>query len=280
MKTKHVLSTNQSGQHRIVYQDWGDENNPNVLVCVHGLTRNSRDFDYLAKHLSSRYRIIAPDIVGRGQSDWLSDPSYYTLDQYINDMGTLLQELKINQVDWLGTSLGGLIGMAIAASPHSPIKRLILNDIGPVIKKEAIAFLATNLAETPHFGSLDELQTFLKQAYSAMGDLDHGFWEHMATYDHRITPEGRITRNFDPKITKSVGSLTASDLALWDLWEGIKCPILVLHGELSMILTAEICQEMLARNPQASLVTLPGVGHTPSLMTEAQIGVISDWLGL
>jgi pimeloyl-ACP methyl ester carboxylesterase len=279
MKTKHVLSANQSGQHRIVYQDWGDENNPNVLICVHGLTRNSRDFDYLAKHLSTHYRIIAPDIVGRGQSDWLPDPPPYTLEQYINDMGTLLKELHINQVDWLGTSLGGLIGMAMAAAPHSPIKRLILNDIGPVIKKEAIAFLATNLEQTPHFGSLNELQGFLKRAYSAMGDLDQDFWEHMATYDHRITPEGRITRNFDPKITQSVGSLSTSDLALWDLWEKINCPILILHGELSMILTPPVCQEMLARNPQASLVTLPGVGHTPSLMTQAQMKVVSDWLG-
>lgn len=278
MKTKHVLSSNQFGQHRIVYQDWGDEDNPKVLLCVHGLTRNSRDFDYLAKHLSADYRIIAPDIVGRGQSDWLSDPSHYTLEQYIKDMCILIQELKVEQIDWLGTSLGGLIGMAIAARPGSPVKRLILNDIGPVIKKEAIAFLATNLEQTPHFASLIELQTFLKQAYSAMGELDQNFWEHMATYDHRITPEGRITRNFDPKITKSVGSLTSSDLALWDLWEALTCPILVLHGELSLILTAPMCEEMLARNSHASIVTLPGVGHTPSLMTEGQIQLVKDWL--
>jgi pimeloyl-ACP methyl ester carboxylesterase len=278
MKTKHIISSNARGKHRIVYQDWGDENNPRVLLCVHGLTRNSRDFDYIADHLSSQYRVIAPDIVGRGQSDWLADSSLYTLEQYINDMGSLLKALNIGEVDWLGTSLGGLIGMAIASAPHSPIKHLILNDIGPVIKKEAIAYLATSLAETPHFNSLDELKGFLKEAYSAMGHLDHGFWEHMATYDHRITPEGRLTRNFDPKITHWVGSMTSADLAMWDLWENIQCPTLVLHGELSIILTPEICKEMLARNSHATVVTLPKVGHTPSLMTEAQIAVVENWL--
>lgn len=278
MKTKHIVSTNRAGQHRIVYQDWGLENNPKVLICVHGLTRNSRDFDYIASHLAKEYRVICPDIVGRGQSDWLPDPSFYTLEQYINDMGALLKTLELQRVDWLGTSLGGLIGMAIASAPNSPINRLILNDIGPVIKKEAIAFLATSLAETPHFHSLDELKDFLKEAYSAMGHLDHGFWEHMATYDHRITPEGRITRNFDPKITRWVGSMVSTDLEMWELWERIVCPILVLHGELSVILTPDICKSMTERNPNTTVVTLPKVGHTPSLMTEPQIKIVEDWL--
>lgn len=278
MKTKHILSSNNAGQHRIVYQDWGDENNPNLLICVHGLTRNSRDFDYLASELSSKYRVIAPDIVGRGQSDWLPDPSLYTLEQYINDMGILLAHLKAKQVDWLGTSLGGIIGMAIASQPASPIKRLILNDIGPVIKKEAIAYLATSLAETPHFKSLDELKGFLQQAYSAMGQLDQAHWEHMVAHDHRITSEGKITRNFDPKITQSVGTLINSDITLWDIWENIQCPVLILHGEESVILTPEICQDMLKRNPHASLKTFPGVGHTPSLIPEKQIDVVASWL--
>jgi pimeloyl-ACP methyl ester carboxylesterase len=278
MKTKHITSSNPSGKHRIVYQDWGNENNTNVLICVHGLTRNSRDFDYLAQHLSSQYRVIAPDIVGRGQSDWLPDPALYTLEQYIHDMGALMTHLKLKQVGWLGTSLGGLIGMTIAASPNSPIKRLILNDIGPVIKKEAIVYLATSLAETPHFKSLDELQKFLKEAYSAMGHMDKDHWEHMVTYDHRITSEGKITRNFDPKITRWVSSMTTTDLAMWDMWEGIHCPILIIHGEESIILTPEICQEMLKRNSHASLVTIPGVGHTPSLMPESQIRIVQEWL--
>jgi pimeloyl-ACP methyl ester carboxylesterase len=279
MKTKHILSSNHAGKHRIVYQDWGDEKNPKVLICVHGLTRNSRDFDYLAQDLSSEYRVIAPDIAGRGQSDWLSDPALYTLQQYIDDMSLLLADLKVKQVDWLGTSLGGLMGMAIASQPHSPIKRLILNDIGPVIKKESIAYLATSLAGTPHFKSLDELKSFLKEAYSAMGPLEKEQWEHMVTYDHRITSEGNITRNFDPKITRWVSSMTNSDIAMWDLWGSIQCPILILHGEQSVILTPDICEEMLERNPHASLVTIPGVGHTPSLMPKSQIEIVQKWLG-
>lgn len=278
MKTKHVLSSNNAGQHRIVYQDWGDENNPNVLICVHGLTRNSRDFDYLASDLSAQYRVIAPDIVGRGQSDWLPDPSFYTLEQYIKDIAILLKDLNISQADWLGTSLGGLIGMTMATMPNSPIKRLILNDIGPVIKKEAITFLATSLAETPHFKSLAELQGFLKIAYSAMGQLEANHWEHMVTHDHRFTPEGTITRNFDPQITQSVGSISAADLTMWEVWEAVKCQTLVLHGENSVILTPAICDEMLKRNPLASIVTLPGVGHTPSLMVPEQIDIVANWL--
>lgn len=278
MKTKHILAPNKGGKHRIVYQDWGDENNPKVLICVHGLTRNSRDFDYLAHELSSEYRVIAPDIVGRGQSDWLTDSSMYTMEQYASDMVSLITSLKLKEVDWLGTSLGGLIGMTLASQPNTPIKRLILNDIGPVIKKEAIAYLATALSETPHFQSLDDLRGFLKEAYVTMGHMDPHHWEHMVTYDHRITSEGKITRNFDPKITRWVTSMTNSDVAMWELFESIQCPILIIHGQESVILTSEICQEMLKRNPHASLITLPGVGHTPSLMPKAQIQVVEDWL--
>lgn len=279
MQTKHIISSNHAGKHRIVYQDWGDENNPNVLICVHGLSRNSRDFDMLASHLSKDYRVIAPDIVGRGQSDWLPDPSLYTLEQYINDMVLLVNDLGVDQIDWLGTSLGGIIGMAIAAGHASPIKRLVLNDIGPIIKKEAIAFLATSLAQTPQFNSLEELTGFLREAYVATGRLEDYHWEHLATHDHRVTPEGTYVRNFDPNITQGLATINAGeDMDMWDLWKAVKCPTLVLHGEQSMILTPAICDEMKALHPDTTVIDIPGVGHTPSLLLQEHIDVVEQWL--
>lgn len=278
MKTKHVLSSNTAGQHRIVYQDWGREDNPNVLICVHGLTRNSHDFDYLAENLSQRYRVIAPDIVGRGNSDWLPDPSLYTIEQYVKDMAILIKHLGVSSVDWIGTSLGGIIGMTMAALPQSPVRRLILNDIGACVKKDAIAFLATSLAQTPQFSSLDELRAFLRQSYAHTGALKEEHWEHMSRYDHRLNEDGTYARNYDPQLVQSMAPGHSNDIDLWQQWDAIRCPTLILHGAQSLILTAALCDEMLARNPHASVITLPGVGHTPSLMVPEHIDIVNEWL--
>lgn len=279
MQTKHMLSSHAGGEHRIVYQDWGREDNPNILICVHGLTRNSHDFDYLAEKLSSKYRVIAPDIVGRGSSDWLPDHRLYTIEQYINDMTLLIKHLGATSVDWLGTSLGGIIGMMMAAMPQSPIKRLILNDIGAVITQDAIALLANSLAKVPTFKTLEELRTFLMQAYAHTGTHKEEDWDYMSRYDHRINEDGTYNRNYDPKLLHSMGPILNADIDLWQFWKAVVCPTLIMHGENSMILTADICQQMLATNPHASLVTLPGVGHTPSFMQPSHIEVVTKWLG-
>lgn len=279
MKTKHILSSNHAGQHRIVYQDWGDEANPNVLICVHGLTRNSRDFDFLASHLSEHYRVIAPDIAGRGQSDWLPAANHYTMEQYLNDMQILLQDLKVPQVDWLGTSLGGIIGMCMAAAPNSPIRRLVLNDIGAIVKKEVVEMLAKNLGATPQFKTLQELEQFLRKAYQGTGELQDYQWEHMATYDHHIQPDGTITRAYDPQIFTAMSQYESNgDIDLWPMWDTIQCPTLVLHGMESKVLTQTICDEMVQRKANTEIVSLAGVGHTPSLMVQEYIDIVTDWL--
>ncbi len=278
MKTKHILSSNHAGQHQIAYQDWGDESNPNVLICVHGLTRNSHDFDFLASHLCEDYRVIAPDIVGRGQSDWLPEANQYSVEQYLKDMQILLQDLQVPQVDWLGTSLGGIIGMGIAASENSPIKRLILNDIGPLIRKEVVAMLAQNLAATPHFKTLQELEHFLRQAYQGTGELQDYQWEHMAQYDHHVQDDGSIRRAYDPNIFTAMSQNMGGDIDMWPYWDTIKCPTLVLHGAESKVLTQDICSEMVQRKQNTDVITLPGVGHTPNLMIEEYISIVADWL--
>jgi pimeloyl-ACP methyl ester carboxylesterase len=278
MKTKHILSSNVAGQHKIAYQDWGDESNPNVLICVHGLTRNSRDFDYLAKKLCDKYRVIAPDIVGRGKSDWLPEAHHYSVEQYIKDMQILLQDLKVQQVDWLGTSLGGIIGMGMAASPNSPVRRLILNDIGPLVRKEVTRMLAQNLAATPEFRSLEELEHFLRIAYRDTGELHDQQWQHMAQHDHQIQADGTIRRAYDPKIFHAIGQFQDGDIDMWPYWDKIQCPALVLHGAESKVLTQDICEEMLARKANTEVVTIPNVGHTPSLMIPGYIDVVAEWL--
>ncbi len=278
MKTKHVLSSNHAGRHRIVYHDWGDESNPNVLICVHGLTRNSRDFDFLASRLMQDYRVIAPDIVGRGQSDWLPEAQHYTIEQYLKDMHMLLLDLKVSQVDWLGTSLGGIIGMGLASAPNSPIRRLILNDIGAIVKKEVVAMLAHNLGTTPEFKTREELKHFLQHAYKNTGNLDDEHWEHMAQHDHHVNPDGSIRRAYDPNIFHAVGLYESTDINMWPYWDAIQCPTLVLHGAESLVLTQAICNEMVQHKPNTKIVTLPGVGHTPSLMLPQYIDIIEKWL--
>lgn len=277
METKHFVSSNVAGEHRIAYQDWGDPNCPNVLVCVHGLTRNSRDFDFLATHLRHNYRVIAPDIVGRGQSDWLEAPEHYQLEQYLKDMVILLQNLKVNAIDWLGTSLGGMIGIALAAQPNTPIRRLVINDVGPIVKKETIQMMSGNLAKQPRFETLDELEAFLRQIYQDTGEHKPEHWQHMAAHDHRKTDAG-YARAHDPNLFKAVGNFAHQDIDLWPYWDAIKAKTLVLHGEKSGILTPEICEEMKRRKPNTDFIHIPNVGHAPSLMVQSHIDLIDNWL--
>ena len=278
MKTKSFLSLNPKGFHRVVYQEWGYPGNPNVIVCVHGLTRNSRDFDDLARRLADRYRVICPDIVGRGQSDWLPQDSPYGLSQYAQDMTSLIARLDVEHVDWIGTSMGGLIGIILASFARSPIKRLVLNDIGPFVHKKALKRIGSYVGLDPRFNSLDEYVAALRENYLSFKGLSDAQWHHLEQHGSRKAEDGRLALHYDPSIGDATRAAADQDVELWAVWDQIRCPQLLLWGRQSDVLTADTVNQMQQRNSQLTLSGWEDIGHPPSLMEAEQIDVVDDWL--
>ncbi len=277
MKTESYMGLGPSGFHRLVYAEWGAATAPRTLICVHGLTRNGRDFDRLAAALSERYRVICPDVAGRGRSDWLP-AAEYSYPQYLADMTVLIARLGAGDVDWLGTSMGGLIGMQLAAAAQSPVRRLILNDIGPFIPKAALARLGDYVGKDPHFASLDELEAYLRKIHAPFGPMTDQDWRHLALQGYRRRENGGFSLAYDPGIAAGFAAGVKQDVDLWALWDKIACPVLVLRGANSDVLTASTAKEMQKRGPKAKVIDCAGAGHAPGLVTEDQIAAIRDWL--
>ncbi len=283
MRQKFVKCLSPAGFHMMAYVEWGDPANPRVLVCVHGLTRCGRDFDFLAQALSAEYRIVCPDIVGRGQSDWLRDPLHYSLPQYAQDMVALLARLDVESVDWLGTSMGGMIGMALAAQPQSPIHRLILNDVGPVIAAGALARIGEYLATPPDFATPEEAEAYIRLIAAPFGKLTDAQWRHLTAHVIKSGPVGRFQLRYDPNIAAAFKAAAASqgegkDIELWPLFDAIQCPTLVIRGEHSDLLSRAAVAEMQVRGPRARSVEIPDVGHAPMFMDATQVAVVRDFL--
>lgn len=287
MHQRYIHCLSPSGFHQMAYVEWGDPANPRVLVCVHGLTRCGRDFDMLAEALSDRYRVVCPDVVGRGRSDWLRDPQHYAIPQYVQDMVALLARLDVAQVDWLGTSMGGMIGMALAAQPSAdpgPIRKLILNDVGPVIAAGALARIGEYLATPPNFASPDEAERYIRTIAAPFGKLTDVQWRHLTTHVIKSGPAGRFQLRYDPGIAApfavaAAGQGEGKDIELWPLYDAISCPTLAIRGELSDLLSRETLAAMAQRGPGAATVEVPGVGHAPMFMDAAQIALVRDFLG-
>jgi len=277
MKTESYMGLGPSGFHRLVYAEWGAATAPRTLICVHGLTRNGRDFDRLAAALSERYRVICPDVAGRGRSDWLP-AAEYTYPQYLADMTVLIARLGAGDVDWLGTSMGGLIGMQLAAAAQSPVRRLILNDIGPFIPKAALARIGDYVGKDPHFASLDELEAYLRKIHAPFGPMTDQDWRHLALQGYRRRENGGFALAYDPGVAAGFLAGVKQDVDLWALWDKIACPVLVLRGANSDVLTASTAKEMQKRGPKAKVIDCAGAGHAPGLVTEDQIAAIRDWL--
>jgi len=272
-----VRCLNSSGVHRMSCVEWGDPTNPRVLICVHGLTRNARDFDDLAQALSSHYRVICPDIVGRGESDWLPDKLAYAIPNYVGDIVQMLHHLDIKEVDWLGTSMGGLIGMGLAAQPKSPIRRLVLNDVGPVITAVSLQRIGAYVGRAPDFPSFEVAEQFIRGVSADFGDLTDAQWRHLTTYS--VTQEGSVWKmRYDPGIGDAFRIAPVADVAIWPIYDAIHCPTLVIRGERSDLLLAETVQEMTRRGPRAKAVEIPNVGHAPMLMDAEQIDVVRSFL--
>ncbi len=285
---RYVRCLSPSGYHRMAYVEWGDPANPRVLVCVHGLTRCGRDFDFLAQALADEYRVVCPDVVGRGMSDWLRDPAHYAIPQYEQDMIALLARLDADQVDWLGTSMGGMIGMALAAQLGAdggpgPIRRLILNDVGPVIAAAALARIGEYLATPPDFASLEEAESYVRSVSAPFGPLDDAQWRHLTQNVVKDGPAGRMILRYDPGIAAPFTAAMAAqgagrDVELWPLYDAIRCPTLVVRGELSDLLSRDAVAAMRERGPRADAVEIAGVGHAPMFLDEAQVTVVRAFL--
>ncbi|GEO80475.1 alpha/beta fold hydrolase [Pararhodospirillum oryzae] len=250
------------------------------VICVHGLTRNGRDFDRLAQGLGARGRTVyCPDMPGRGRSDWLADPTGYDTVAYGADLTTLLARTGAATVDWVGTSMGGLIGMGLAAVPGSPIRRLVLNDVGPRIEGAALSRLRGYVGQDPVFGSMAEVEAALRLVHAGFGALDDAAWRHMTEHGHRVRPDGSLGFACDPAILTSLLAMPEGDVELWPIWEAIRCPVLVLRGARSDLLSAETTARMAAHPSGCTVVEVPDAGHAPGLMAPDQIEAIARFLG-
>jgi len=278
-RRRSVQCASPKGLHRIAYLEWGDPRNKDVLVCVHGLARSSRDFDELARTLCGHFRVACPDLAGRGDSDRLADPALYVVPQYVSDMVTLIARLDAESVNWVGTSLGGLVGMALAAQPGAPIKRLVLNDVGPVIAKAALERIATYLGQAPAFPSVEEAEKYVRAVSAPFGPHTESQWRFLTETWIRKDAEGKWRPHYDPRIADEYKrTLPAQDIELWYLYDAIRCPTMVLRGEQSDLLPRQTAEAMARRGPRAKVVEIAGVGHAPTLLNPDQIGIVRDFL--
>jgi pimeloyl-ACP methyl ester carboxylesterase len=267
------------GLHRVAYLEWGDPRNTDVLVCVHGLTRVARDFDRFAAAMLDRYRVICPDVAGRGASDWLPDPMLYQVPQYVSDMVALIARLDVASLHWVGTSMGGLIGMALAAHKATPVAKLVLNDVGPVVTRVSLERLAGYVGKAPAFSSLEEAEAYLRRVHASFGAHSEAEWRFMAETSVRRSADGGFALHYDPAIGEALRrTLPPSDLELWPLYDAIRCPTLVVRGAQSDLLTRDAADAMTRRGPKATLVEIPDAGHAPSFLHDAVIAPVRDFL--
>jgi pimeloyl-ACP methyl ester carboxylesterase len=271
-----------AGLHTMRYTEWGDAANERVLVCVHGLTRTGRDFDRLARALSGQFRVVCPDVVGRGRSDWLRDPRLYAVPQYVSDMVTLIARLGVPRVSWVGTSMGGLIGLGLGGLVDSPIARLVLNDVGPRLDPAALERIGAYVGQPKRFASMEEAVEYNKVIAAGFGMRDDEEWREITASVLKRDGDGYIF-HYDPAIGVPFKSMTAESVgggerALWALYDAIAVPTLLLRGASSDLLTAATAAEMTTRGPRPALQVIAGVGHAPMLFDPAQIALVRDFL--
>lgn len=292
-----VSSGNESvaaPRHRMAYWEWnatGHPAHPHVVVCVHGLSRQGRDFDTLARTLSPHARIVCPDVVGRGRSDWLADPMGYQISQYVADMVAMLAQLHqqgpITSLDWVGTSMGGLIGMAVAGQPGvplpAPVRRLVLNDVGPVIEWEALQRIGLYLGQLTRFESVQQAADAMWAVSTTFGPHTPAQWLELSRPMVRALPDGGVTLHYDPAIAVPFAALTreaavAGEAALWQLYDHITARTLLLRGAQSDLLARATSQAMAERGPKAHVIEFEGVGHAPTLVAPDQVAAVKDFL--
>ena len=278
-RQRFVQCASPRGLHRVGYLEWGDPKNERVLICVHGLTRCARDFDALAAAMSDKYRVVCPDVAGRGASEWLADPMLYQPPQYVADMVTLIARLDVESVHWVGTSMGALIGMALAAQAGTPIQKFVLNDAGPVVTKVSLERIATYVGMAPTLPDMATAEKYVRTVSASFGPHTDAEWRFLTEVVVRKNADGTLRMHYDPKIGEPFrATMPEKDLEAWPLWDAIKCPTLVLRGAQSDLLTSATCEQMKQRGPKAKVVEIAGVGHAPTLMHADQIKIVRDFL--
>ena len=299
------------GTYNMAYTEWGDPHNPKVLLCVHGLLRTGRDFDVLAQALSQHYRVVCPDIVGRGRSDWLTDHNYYVIPQYVGDVMQLIHHLQPHQLDWVGTSMGGLIGLSLAAAlvytpepssssigaawgvpPAISLGKMVLNDVGPTLNKSGLDRIAQYMQAQlqQRFASFEEAVSYSQQQWRGFGPHSLDQWQHLTRYVLK-NEQGQWFYNYDPGIAQAffdqVHAVDPTQLAqaqqiaeqlLWQGFESLSAPCLIVHGADSDLLSTATVQQMMQRQPLAQVYTVQGVAHAPTLMQADQVQAVVDFL--
>ncbi|MGA7323264.1 MAG: alpha/beta hydrolase [Rhodomicrobium sp.] len=311
MATKPRLRRFQSlgphGFHEIAYTEWGNPNSNRLVFCVHGFTRNSRDFDALAANLADRFHVVCMDAAGRGASEWLPHKADYSFSLYLSDAAALLARVTApsssmgfrnifgthrqpkRYVDWVGTSMGGLMGMMLAAKRHSPIGRLVLNDVGPFVPWPALLRLKqVHAAVNKRFESVEEVEHHLRETCASFGPLSNNQWREVTKHSAIRKSDGTYILSFDPAIITHMRSSSVAGVEfgseflfgvdLWPTYDAINCPTLVLRGAESDLLLQKTAEEMSRRGPKAEIVEFPSIGHAPWLMAKEQIAVIRDFL--
>lgn len=281
MKEQYIQGLDSRGFHRLHYTDWGDPANPRAVICVHGLTRNCRDFDALATALQSDLRVVSVSIAGRGLSDWLPNAEDYSYPQYMADMTALIARVTAtgaNDISWVGTSMGGMLGMLLASRPETPIRRLVLNDIGTVIPKESMARIGKYAGTDPRFNTYAEIEQYVRTVSASFGPLTDAQWQHMTVHNSRQHDDDRWGMNYDPAIALPFRKAIDKDIVLWNYYDAISCPTLLLRGEQSDVLPRDVAMEMTQRGPRPRLVEFAGIGHAPALMADDQIAAIRGFL--
>lgn len=279
-RRRKVQCASASGLHRMAYLEWGNPDSKKTLICVHGLTRCARDFDFLAAEMARHgYRVVCPDVAGRGDSDWLKIPMEYAVPTYAFDMVTLIARLDVESVRWVGTSLGGLIGMTIAAMNDSPIARMVLNDVGPVLTAVSLERIGSYLGKVPPLPTIEAAEQLVRATSAPFGPHTDAEWRFLTEHVVRRNADGSLRLHYDPALAVPFNAeLPHKDIELWSFYDAVRCPTLVLRGEQSDLLTRETVAQMAVRGPRARAVEIPGVGHAPTLIHADQIAIVRDFL--
>lgn len=276
-RTRHFDSLSPHGFHRIVYHEWGDPDCDRVVVCVHGLSRNGRDFDVLGEALADTHRTLAVDMPGRGASQWLADPNDYAFPTYLTTLTALVARSGAERVDWVGTSMGALLGIVMAAQPGTPVARLVVNDAGPTIEPAALARIRDYVGLDPTFASYAEAEGYIRTVSAPFGALTDAQWEHLTRTCVAPRADGRLGLTYDPRIAVPFRAAAAPP-DLWPVWDAIRCPTLVLRGAQSDLLSPATAAAMSARGPRPRVVEFAGVGHAPMLLAPDQYGPVVAFL--
>ena len=276
-----MTCTSSDGPHRMAYHAWGNPGNPKVLLCVHGLTRRGSDFKTLAQAMSHEYYVVCPDVVGRGDSDRLKNPMLYAVPQYVADIAGLIKQLDATQVDWFGTSMGGLIGMVYASMPNNPIRRMLINDVGPRIEPEAIKRLGSYVGQACAFANRADALQRLNEICASFGAHTPEEWE-IYNGPMLVQKDGLWVMHYDPDIAVPFASVNpimakAGEMAMWHAFKQIHIPMLIVRGGDSDLLSAKTVAEMCKVNPYVRSIEIPGVGHAPAFVKPEQVALAKEF---